>query len=156
MSYVATVLAKQKDKWNAHEVDLDEAGDIDEVVDVVNAVDGAADTSLLFVEEEDEYVAIVRVDGEDGEPRVFLSDGLAPDSFPLAELLIEGIETAGEDEEAAEATPVGDLDLLSDLGTPEKALLRLCDQEGTLPSDVVAAVCENAGCLDQLEALRDA
>ena len=156
MSYVATVLAKAKDKWNAHEVDLDEAGDIDEVVDVVNAVDGAAEMSLLFVEEEDEYVAIVRVDGEDGEPRVFLSDGLAPDSFPLAELLIEGIETGGEDEEAAEATPVGDLDLLSDLGTPERALLRLCDQEGTLPSDVVAAVCENAGCLDQLEALRDA
>lgn len=155
MSYVATVLARQKDEWTAHEVDLDDAGDIDEVIDVVHAVDDAADTAVLFVEEEDEYVAIVRVDGDDGEPRVFLSDALAPDSFALAALLVEGVDLPSDDDEPTEPTPVGMADLLADLGTGEKSLLRLCDQEGVLPSDVVAAVCENAGCLEQLEALRD-
>jgi hypothetical protein len=33
-------------------------------------------------------------------------------------------------------------------------LLALCAEEGALPADIIAAVCEAAGCLDVLEKLR--
>jgi hypothetical protein len=33
-------------------------------------------------------------------------------------------------------------------------LLGLCAHEGTLPIDVIVAVCEKAGCADEFEAIR--
>jgi len=52
--------------------------------------------------------------------------------------------------------PVGDADLLADLGTPRRDLIALVTHERTLPSDVISEVCERAGCLDELETLRGA
>jgi putative tRNA adenosine deaminase-associated protein len=54
------------------------------------------------------------------------------------------------------AEPVGDASLLSDLGTPADRLLELCAEEGLLPGDVLTTLCENAGCDDVLEQLREA
>ena len=51
--------------------------------------------------------------------------------------------------------PVGDLGLLSDLGTPPELLLETCAGEGLLPADVLSTLCERAGCLDTLEQLRE-
>jgi len=53
------------------------------------------------------------------------------------------------------ATPLGDVDLLSDLGTPARRLVQLVAREGALPADVVTDVCRRAGCADALEELRD-
>jgi len=50
--------------------------------------------------------------------------------------------------------PVGDAEVLSDLGTPAARLLKLSAEEGLLPGDVISALCESAGCLDPLETLR--
>src|SRR4051794_13165013 len=142
---------------------------VDELRDVV--ADTGASTVVLFVEEDDEYLAIVRLDGE-AEPRVFLSDVRAVDTSAIAAMLYE--EAAAEsleehehdDDEAddddeeddgslrAEADPAGDHELLADLGTPGKVLLDLCAEEGMLPADVITAVCEALGCAEQLEALR--
>lgn len=162
MSYVATVLAKNSNNWSAYEVDLDDAEDIDGVVDVIRAVDEDADTTLLFVDEEDEYLAVVRVDGVDGEPRVFLSDGHAVDNFALPALLLDAMEIDeqsddDEDEDTPsghDSDPIGDAELLADLGTPEAALIKDCTAEGTLPSDVVTSIAERAGFLDELETVR--
>jgi hypothetical protein len=35
-------------------------------------------------------------------------------------------------------------------------LLTLCSQEGMLPSDVSAEICERLGCADELDELREA
>jgi hypothetical protein len=35
-------------------------------------------------------------------------------------------------------------------------LIQLCAEEGALPSDVIASLCERAGCLDVLDELRGA
>lgn len=166
MSYVATVLARNSNTWTAFDVDLDDAEDIDGVVDVIRAVDEGADTALLFLDEEDEYLAVVRVDGSDGvdDPRVFLSDGHAIDSFELPALLVEGLaldepddSSDDEDEDTPsghDSDPIGDASLLADLGTPESVLLKLCTAEGTLPADVVTSIAERAGFLDEVEAVR--
>jgi putative tRNA adenosine deaminase-associated protein len=158
--YVATVLTRNSDTWAAHEVSLDDAEDVDGVVDIIRSVDESADTSLLFVDEEDEYLAIVRVDETDDEPRVFVSDGHAIDSFAIPALLLDGTALDGSDDEdddtpsGHDSDPVGDAGLLADLGTNSSALIRLCNAEGTLPSDVVASIAEKAGFLDELEAVR--
>jgi putative tRNA adenosine deaminase-associated protein len=163
--YFAAVLARASGGWSGQELDLDGAEDVDEVAELVRDVADGAGTALLFVEEDDEYVAIVRVDRDSEEPRVFISDGRAADSYPIVELLAVVVEAAGDedagsgddDEDAPpghDSEPLGDANLLADLGTPARDLLALCAHEGTLPSDVITEVCERAGCLDELEALR--
>jgi putative tRNA adenosine deaminase-associated protein len=165
VSYFAAALARTPDGWTARELDLDGASDVDEVADRVRDVDGDVETALLFVEEDDEYVAILRLDPRSDEPRVFVSDAHAADSFPVAELFTDAVEEVdlepadAEDEDEPpghDSEPLGDADLLADLGTPRRDLLALVAHEGTLPADVITEVCERAGCLDELETLRGA
>ena len=54
-----------------------------------------------------------------------------------------------------DADPVGDADLLGDLGVPAAKLLALCSHEGMLPADVTSEVCQAIGCGDELEELRE-
>jgi putative tRNA adenosine deaminase-associated protein len=161
VSYFAAALARTPAGWTAEELDLDGVSDVDEVADRVRDVDGDAETALLFVEEDDEYVAILRVDADD--LRVFVSDALAAETYPVAGIFAGAVEdeppAADDDDEdtaAPESEPVGDADLLADLGTPRGDLIALVTHERTLPSDVISEVCERAGCLDELETLRGA
>ncbi|HST66616.1 MAG TPA: tRNA adenosine deaminase-associated protein [Mycobacteriales bacterium] len=162
MSYFAAALARTPGGWTAEELDLDGVSDVDEVADRVRDVDGDAETALLFVEEDDEYVAILRIDAGSDEPRVFVSDGLAAESYPVAGIFTGAVEdelpVPDDDEDAPppDSEPVGDADLLADLGTPRRDLIALVTHERTLPADVISEVCERAGCLDELETLRGA
>ena len=172
MSHFAAALARTDDEWLAREMSLSEIEDLDKLTDELRDVvaDVGASTVVLFVEEDDEYLAIVRLDGE-AEPRVFLSDVRAIDTSSIAAMLYEEAAAESleeheddddddddEDEEdgalRAEADPAGDHELLADLGTPGKVLLDLCAEEGMLPADVITAVCESLGCAEQVEALR--
>ena len=164
MSYFAAALARTPAGWTAEELDLDGLADVDEVADRVRDVDGEAETALLFVEEDDEYVAILRVDADD--LRVFVSDAQAAETYPVAGIFAG--RGRGRAAPAArpgrrrrggrppDSEPVGDADLLADLGTPRRDLIALVTHERTLPSDVISEVCERAGCLDELETLRGA
>jgi putative tRNA adenosine deaminase-associated protein len=159
--------------WFGDDVSLDDLEDLDSVVEMVREVIGDdADTGILFVEEDDEWFAILRIDA-DGDPRVFVSDSRVVASSEIAALLGEAaieVPTADEaddvedddaddadaDDDAAlaDGDPAGDSGLMSDLGTSSSKLLALCAEEGALPADVIAALCEAAGCLDVLEKLR--
>lgn len=170
MSYAAVALARTPDGWTGQEVDLHGVADVDEVADLLREVEPDADVTLLFVEEDDEYLAILRVDAEAAEPRAFLSDGRAADDYPLAGIFADAAEAASAGQvvgggAAVEAlvdeappghdpAPLGDPDLLADLGTRRPDLLELCAQEGSLPADVISELCERAGCLEELESLR--
>jgi putative tRNA adenosine deaminase-associated protein len=163
VSYFAAALARTPGGWTAEEIDLDGLPDVDAVADRVRDVDGDAETALLFVEEDDEYVAILRVDANADEPRVFVSDGLAAETYPVAGIFAgaveDGVPPPPDDEEETappESEPVGDADLLADLGTSRRDLIALVTHERTLPADVISEVCERAGCLDELEELRGA
>jgi putative tRNA adenosine deaminase-associated protein len=170
LPYFAAALARGPAGWSGEEVDLKEVEDLDGVIDELRAIDDEADTWLLFVEENDEWFGVVRVD-EDGDPRVFLSDGRAMETSELASLLGEAAtvteppeddaddEDDDEDDDEEDAAqlsgePIGDSDLLADLGTSSARLLELCAEEGQLPADVISALCESAGCLDTIDALR--
>ena len=171
MSTFAAAAARGKNGWTASELDLTGLADIDEVVDALRDVEPDADLALLFVESDDQYLAILRLDeGED--LRVFGSDSAFAEESRIGSVLLGEIEapaleidelTAGAAEEDGDrpstdpdADPVGDAELLADLGIGAHRLLGLCGREGMLPSDVTAEICQRLGCGDELEELRDA
>jgi putative tRNA adenosine deaminase-associated protein len=171
VTYVATALARAGTGWIGDELDLDDVDDLDGVVELLRAVVGDdSDPALLFVEEDDEWFGVLRVD-TDGDPRVFISDArviatseiagmlgeAAVDSEPPDEPVIDDDSTAEEDDDegtSTDADPAGDPNLLADLGTPGPQLLAMWAKEGQLPSDMITALCDAAGCLDVLDRLR--
>ncbi len=173
LSTFAAAVARGKNGWTASELDLTGLADIDEVVDALRDVEPDAEVALLFVESDDQYLAVLRLDeGED--LRVFGSDSAFAEESRIGSVLLGEIEapaleidelTAGSDDDDDEtdrpvsdpdADPVGDADLLADLGVNSHRLLSLCGSEGMLPSDVTAEICQKMGCGDEVEELREA
>jgi putative tRNA adenosine deaminase-associated protein len=174
VSYFAAAAVRGSAGWTAAEVNLNGAADIEEVADRLRDVDLEAEISLLFVEADDVYLVVLRLDeGED--LRVFGSDSAFAEESRLGALLVgdikapaleidevvESVAAVEEDEPdkpAADpdADPVGDADLLADLGVSAHRLLELCAHEGMLPADVTAEVCQTLGCGDEVEELREA
>lgn len=167
MTYFAAALARTADGWTGRELDLHDVEDLEslaeELRDLAEEDGDAAGPALLLLEEDDEYVGVVRVDpGELDEPRVFLSDRRAVQASEVAAMLWEEAtdEADLDDDEEDEGTrpvaePVGDAALLTDLGTPSEVLLELCAEEGLLPADVLTGIAERAGFLEVLDSLRD-
>lgn len=160
MSAFAAVLARNGDRWRAAETDVDGCESVEDIADLARDVTG--DVRLVLIEQDDEYAAIVRVDDDDDDPRAFLSDGHAADNYPLAAAIAEDLVEIGEDElsededapPAHDSAPFGDAEIVEDLGTPPSDLLAMCAHEGTLPMDVLVAICEKAGCGDAFDDLR--
>jgi putative tRNA adenosine deaminase-associated protein len=161
---LAVALVRTRGGWKGSELSLEDVDDLDTLTDLMRELDGA-DTSpavLCFVEEDDEWFAVVRLAGDD-DPRVFLSDRRMTDQSELAERLFADAmpipPPRNEDEEEEESVrpvsePAGDVQILDDLSTSAEALLELVAEEGLLPSDVVAAICERAGATEALEEVR--
>jgi putative tRNA adenosine deaminase-associated protein len=178
VSYFAAAVVKDADGWSASLVSLADAADIEDVADRLRDVKPEADVSVMFVESDDVYLVILRLDqGED--LRVFGSDVAFAEESRLGALLLgdvgepvvelaaaelQAAEIAPETAESpepepaspADADPVGDTDLLADLGVPASRLLELSGAEGMLPSDVTAELCQVLGCADEVDELREA
>jgi putative tRNA adenosine deaminase-associated protein len=106
VAYFAALLARTEDGWDVSETDLD---DVETLADLASLAREAAEdeeTVLVFIEQEDAWFAVVRVDGED-DPRVFVSDAAAASRSSYGELVLtdELLGREGEDE-------LGDLDHL--------------------------------------------
>ena len=177
MSYFAAAVVRAGGRWSASELSLADASDMEDVTDRLRDTDPEADVSLLFVESDDSYLTILRLDeGED--PRVFSSDaGFADESRIGALLLGEDPRTAVEIDAELTAPaspdaepprgardpgnpsivePAGDPTLLADLGVSASRLLDLCAQDQLLPSDITAEVCMAIGAGDDVEEIREA
>lgn len=164
MNSFAALLVRRSTDWSAREISVDHCESVEDIADL--ARDEAGDLRLVVIEQDDEYAAIVRVDEPDDEVRAFLTDGHAADAYPLAAAVAEDLVEIGDadppDDDGILAdtplthdhAPFGDPAIAEDLGTPAADLLDLCGREGTLPVDVLVAVCEKAGCGDLFEDLR--
>jgi putative tRNA adenosine deaminase-associated protein len=169
MTYFAAVLTRADADWRGDETSLDDCETLNDIADMLRDVDGQV--RLLPIEQDDEYAALVRLDGDEDEPRAFLSDGHAADAYPIAAVVAEDLPEIGAsdsseiDEEledelldgrplpAHDSAPFGDPDLVEDLGIPATELLAICSHHGTLPVDLLVAVCEKAGCGELFENL---
>ena len=165
MSLFAFALVGKRGSFTAEELDLADCESIDDVADLLR--DFEEPVRLLGLEQDDEYAVLARLDMTDDERdlpmRVFLSNGHAADDYPMAQLFADGLEEVGGDpldgdEDAPagahDAAPFGDPRLLTDLGIEPADLVELAVHEGTLPADLLDAVCERLGASAEIEALR--
>ncbi|MER5434057.1 hypothetical protein [Streptomyces sp. NPDC002588] len=176
--YFAALLARTEDGWEASDTELDDVETLSDLADLARESAGEDDdTVLVFIEQEDSWFGIVRVDGED-DPRVYVSDAAAASRSSYGELLLtdellgrepgdddldaldlDGTEDGedGEDEDespdgvaSADAVPhgpVGDARILDDLGIGEKELRSMSD-------DALGEIADALGAADVLETVR--
>ena len=168
MSHFACALLGDRGGWRVVELDLGDCESLDDVVELLR--DFAEPTRVLAVEQNDEYAVLLRLDGDepddDAAARIFLTNGHSADDYPLAALFADGLDEIGGDplledelaEDAArsshDAAPFGDATLVQDLGMPAPELLELAGHARTLPIELIEALCERLGCLDEFEAVR--
>lgn len=171
MSHFAAAVTRGSKSWAAAELDLSGVADVEEITERLRDTDPDATVSLLFVESDDAYLVILRLDeGED--LRIFGSDSVFAAESRLGAILLGDIEeqvpeiaeeetddTDDDEDDRPSAEPdiepVGDPELLADLGLPGGRLLELCAQEGMLPADLTAEICQAIGAGDEIEELRE-
>lgn len=180
VAYFAAVLARSEDGWDVSETELDSVETLADLADLARGAAQDDDSVLVFIEQEDAWFAIVRVDGEE-DPRIFVSDGAAAARSSYGSVLTdELVDQAGEsefgdldnlvaeleEEAAAEEQdeegeghngvpvgPLGDAHLLTEFGLAADALLSLSG-EGAVPGDALEEIAEALGCGEVLEAVR--
>lgn len=146
MAYFSAVLAREGTTWRSRTIDVAGAEDLAEVAERLRGLEDGDEPVVLVLEREDDWFALVRVDGED-DPRVFVSDPEAALSSPFAAAL-------GLDPETEYDGPAGDLDVLADLGLAPDELEDLTGDDGPASGDLLGAIAEEAGFAEVLDALR--
>ncbi|WP_369276243.1 hypothetical protein AB5J55_20385 [Streptomyces sp. R11] len=175
--YFAALLARTEDGWEASDTELDDVETLSDLAELAREASPEDDTVLVLIEQEDAWFGVVRIDGED-DPRIYVSDAAAAarssygeilltdellgrepgdDSADLDSLDLDGTEEpdgdSDDDEEGGGAgavphSPVGDSEILDDLGVGEKELKAL-DAE-----DALGAIAEALGASEVLETVR--
>ncbi|MEU5718294.1 hypothetical protein AB0G71_21365 [Streptomyces sp. NPDC020403] len=118
--YFAALLARTEDGWEASDTELDDVETLSDLTDLAREASVDEDTVLVYIEQEDAWFGVVRVDGEE-DPRIYVSDASAAARSSYGEILLTdellGREPGAEDEIAALEELV-DLDVLED-GEPD-------------------------------------
>ncbi|WP_432156568.1 MULTISPECIES: tRNA adenosine deaminase-associated protein [unclassified Streptomyces] len=174
--YFAALLARTEDGWEASDTEIDDVETLSDLADLAREASPDEDTVLVLIEQEDSWFGVVRVDGED-DPRIYVSDASAAARSSYGEILLtdellgrepgddddldaldlDGTED-GEDEDpddegtggSAEAVPhgpVGDAEILDDLGVSEKELK-------ALSTDALSEIADALGASEVLETVR--
>lgn len=173
--YFAALLARTEDGWEASDTELDDVETLSDLADLAREASPDDDTVLVLIEQEDAWFGVVRIDGED-DPRIYVSDAAAAARSSYGEILLTdellgrepGDDTADldsldldgtedgepdddDDDTSAEAvphSPVGDTEILDDLGVTEKEL-RALDAD-----DALNSIAEALGASEVLETVR--
>lgn len=173
--YFAALLARTHDGWQASDTELDDVETLSDLTDLARDASVDEDTVLVFIEQEDAWFGVIRIEGEE-DPRIYVSDAAAAARSSYGEILtnellggdddpadaldaldLDGTED-GEPEEAdadgdaardesVPAGPVGDHTILADLGLGEKELL-------TLETEALPEIAEAIGAGEILETVR--
>ncbi|MFE5186572.1 hypothetical protein [Streptomyces sp. NPDC056628] len=174
--YFAALLARTEDGWEASDTELDDVETLSDLADLAREASPDDDTVLVLIEQEDAWFGVVRVDGEE-DPRIYVSDAAAAARSSYGEILLtdevlgrepgddvadldsldlDGTEEPDGDSDDEESgggdavphSPVGDSEILDDLGVGEKELKSL-DAE-----DALGAIAEALGASEVLETVR--
>ncbi|MCF3964627.1 tRNA adenosine deaminase-associated protein [Streptomyces fuscigenes] len=112
--YFAALLARTEDGWEASDTDLDDVETLADLTDLAREASVDEDVVLLFIEQEDAWFGILRVEGED-DPRIYVSDAAAAARSSYGEILIDELTGGDEDDASADL----DLDTLDLDGTED-------------------------------------
>ncbi|MEU0837908.1 hypothetical protein ABZ370_00315 [Streptomyces sp. NPDC005962] len=170
--YFAALLARTAEGWEASDTELDSVETLTDLIDLARGAAKDDDTVLAFIEHEDAWFGVVRVDGEE-DPHIYVSDAAAAartsyGSMLTDELLgrdpdddldslvdLDGTEDGEPDEDddtdpdaPVPVGPLGDGDILTDLGMEEKELK-------SLDGDAFESIADMLGAgMEGLEAVR--
>ncbi|MFE9814035.1 hypothetical protein [Streptomyces sp. NBC_00236] len=151
--YFAALLARTEDGWEASDTDLDDVETLSDLTDLAREASVDEDTVLVFIEQEDAWFGVVRVDGEE-DPRIYVSNASAAARSSYGEILLTdellGREPGAEDSIAALEELVG-LDGTED-GEPESPDNSTTDDDddGPDPDAVPAGPLGDTGVLSDL------
>jgi putative tRNA adenosine deaminase-associated protein len=108
VSFFTAVIAGHGHTWRARDVELEDAASLDDLADMLRAAHHTRGPILAVIEHEDEWFALVRVDGEE-DPRVFVSDMVAATRSPYGDLLAPAadIDVPLDEEDDEQAESVG-------------------------------------------------
>ncbi|WP_072488259.1 hypothetical protein OH786_16720 [Streptomyces atratus] len=147
--YFAALLARTEDGWEASDTEIDDVETLSDLTDLAREASVDEDTVLVFIEQEDAWFGVVRVDGED-DPRIFISDATAAARSSYGEILLTdellGREPGAEDTIAAleelvglDGTEDGDPDTTPDNDTDTDTDTDTDDDDDGLDADAVPA-----------------
>lgn len=108
VAYFAALLARTEDGWDVSETELDDVETLADLADLAREAAEDEETVLVFIEQEDSWFAVVRVDGEE-DPRIFVSDASAASRSAYGEIVLTD-ELLGRDSESVLDALVNDLD----------------------------------------------
>ncbi|CAM5528717.1 hypothetical protein SFIMM107S_05917 [Streptomyces griseus] len=134
--YFAALLARTEDGWEASDTELDDVETLSDLTDLAREASVDEDTVLVYIEQEDAWFGVVRVDGARRTPESYVSDASAAARSSYGEILLTdemlGREPGAEDEIAALEELV-DLDGTED-GEPERPTPAAADQDDDAPT----------------------
>ncbi|MET7799158.1 tRNA adenosine deaminase-associated protein [Streptomyces decoyicus] len=180
--YFAALLARTEDGWEASDTELDDVETLTDLADLAREAAVDDDTVVAFIEQEDAWFGVVRVDGEE-DPRVFLSNAAAAARSSYGAMLTDEL-LGREEDDAADDLDSLDLDGTED-GEPESdndvddddpleavngsdgpprgplgdaallADLGVSEKELlALDGDALSTIADSLGCTEVLEAVR--
>ncbi|MCB8902653.1 MULTISPECIES: hypothetical protein [unclassified Streptomyces] len=91
--YFAALLARTEDGWEASDTELDDVETLSDLTELAREASDD-DTVIVFIEQEDAWFGIVRIEGEE-DPRIYVSDGAAAARSSYGEILTR--EILGDD-----------------------------------------------------------
>lgn len=133
--YFAALLARTEDGWEASDTELDDVETLSDLTDLAREASVDEDTVLLFIEQEDAWFGVLRVEGEE-DPRIYVSDAAMAARSSYGEILTDEL-LGGDDDDLADALDTLDLDGTEDGETEE--------QEDTEDSDGLSGPADAAG-----------
>jgi putative tRNA adenosine deaminase-associated protein len=136
------VLAAYREDGQLHvqALDNDLANDLDALMEQLRRLPGDAG-ALGFVSLVEEVFVIVRVRGQ--HVQVLLSDSAAAADWPIARDVVDYLgEDVDEEPDDEEGDPVGDLDMLADLGLSEFELGTITDNLDLSSDQMLGAIAD--------------
>ncbi|MFE5716182.1 MULTISPECIES: tRNA adenosine deaminase-associated protein [Streptomyces] len=138
--YFAALLARTEDGWEASDTELDDVETLSDLAELAREASDD-DTVIVYIEQEDAWFGIVRIEGEE-DPRIYVSDGAAAARSSYGEILTREILGDDLDAELDELESL-DLDGTED-GEP------LADDADDEPDGVAAELVPSAPVGDAL------
>ncbi|MFD3666136.1 hypothetical protein ACFWVF_36955 [Streptomyces sp. NPDC058659] len=94
--YIAALLARTEDGWEASDTELDDVETLSDLTELAREASDD-DTVIVYIEQEDAWFGIVRIEGEE-DPRIYVSDAAAAARSSYGEILTR--EILGDDLDA--------------------------------------------------------
>ncbi|MER7947248.1 hypothetical protein ABTY59_07655 [Streptomyces sp. NPDC096079] len=133
--YFAALLARTEDGWEASDTELDDVETLSDLAELAREASDD-DTVIVFIEQEDAWFGIVRIEGEE-DPRIYVSDGAAAARSSYGEMLTR--ELLGDDlDDLVDDLETLDLDGTED-GEPLDGDADEDDEAGSVAAEAVPA-----------------